>query len=156
MASDELKERWRFEHRRRGDTDTEWCNQGVEWRWQETAIPSVPFIGLGVVNRVDGEGGKWWSTKWIPSMCSLLKSEGGQWKGRGWERKGTTSQSYSKIISNQHHAITILKPFHNHTLYSTEDPRPLVTTSTTIMIVVQFTKISTLYPCVVISSPVGD
>jgi hypothetical protein len=43
-------------------------------------------------------------------------------------------------------------PFPNHTLYSWEDPRPLVTTSSAIMIVVHFAKVSALYPRVVISS----
>jgi hypothetical protein len=40
----------------------------------------------------------------------------------------------------------------NHTIKSKEDPRPLVTASTTIMIVIHFVKVSTLYPRVVISS----
>jgi hypothetical protein len=40
----------------------------------------------------------------------------------------------------------------HHTIYSKEDLRPLVTISTTVMIVVHFTKVSTLYPRVVISS----
>jgi hypothetical protein len=47
------------------------------------------------------------------------------------------------------------KPFHSHpkhTIKSKEDPRPLVTVSTTIMIVVHFTKVSALYPRVVIAS----
>jgi hypothetical protein len=43
-------------------------------------------------------------------------------------------------------------PFLNHTLYSREDPRPLVSTRSAIMIVVHFAKVSALYPRVVISS----
>jgi hypothetical protein len=44
-------------------------------------------------------------------------------------------------------------PYHTQTIYSREDPRPLMTVSSTIMIiVVHFTKVSTMYPCVVISS----
>jgi hypothetical protein len=46
--------------------------------------------------------------------------------------------------------------FPNHTLYSRDDPRPLVTASLAIMIVVHSADVSTLYPRVVISSPVGD
>jgi hypothetical protein len=40
----------------------------------------------------------------------------------------------------------------NHTNYSKEDPIPRVTTSSAIMIVVHFAKVSALYPRVVISS----
>jgi hypothetical protein len=47
---------------------------------------------------------------------------------------------------DQNHAIPI------HTILSRENPRPLVTASTAIMIVVDFAKVSTLYPRVVISS----
>jgi hypothetical protein len=43
----------------------------------------------------------------------------------------------------QHHKTI---PFLDHTLYSTEDPRPLVTASSAIMIVVHFAKVNTLYP----------
>jgi hypothetical protein len=56
----------------------------------------------------------------------------------------TVSQSYTKPYP------TI--PLPNHTLYSREDPRPLVTASSTIMVVVYSTEVSTLYPRVVISS----
>jgi hypothetical protein len=42
-------------------------------------------------------------------------------------------------------------PFPNHTLYSREDPRPLVITSSAIMIVVHSTEVSTLYLRIVIS-----
>jgi hypothetical protein len=45
--------------------------------------------------------------------------------------------------------------FPNHTLYSREDPRLLVTASSTIMIVVHFAKGSALYPRIVILSLVG-
>jgi hypothetical protein len=47
------------------------------------------------------------------------------------------------------------KPYHsqpNHTPYSREDPRPLVSTSLAIMIVVHLAKVSAMYPWVVISS----
>jgi hypothetical protein len=56
--------------------------------------------------------------------------------------------------STQLHHKPHPKPFHSqfHTLYSREDPRPLVTASSTIMIVVHFTKLSTMYPYKVISS----
>jgi hypothetical protein len=47
-------------------------------------------------------------------------------------------------------------PFPNHTLYSREDPKLLVTTSSAIMIVVHFAKVRALYPRVVISSPISD
>jgi hypothetical protein len=43
-------------------------------------------------------------------------------------------------------------PIHNHLVQSKEDPRPLVTISTTVMTVLHFAKISTLHPRVVISS----
>jgi hypothetical protein len=56
----------------------------------------------------------------------------------------TVPQSYTKPYP------TI--PFSNHTLYSREDPRPLVTASSAIMIVVHSIEVSTLYPRVVISS----
>jgi hypothetical protein len=56
----------------------------------------------------------------------------------------TVPQSYTKPYP------TI--PFSNHTLYSREDPRPLVTACSIIMIVVHSTEVSTLYPCIVISS----
>jgi hypothetical protein len=46
----------------------------------------------------------------------------------------TVSQSYSKPYP------TI--PFPNNTLYSREDPRLLVTTSSAIMIVIHFTKVA--------------
>jgi hypothetical protein len=45
------------------------------------------------------------------------------------------------------------KPSHSHPYHLVkEDPRPLVTASTTIMIVVHFANVSTRYPRVVISS----
>jgi hypothetical protein len=47
-------------------------------------------------------------------------------------------------------------PFPNHTLYSREDPTPLVTASSTIMIVVHFVNVSVLYPRLVILSPISD
>jgi hypothetical protein len=55
------------------------------------------------------------------------------------------------------HTKTIPKPcsslpFPNHTLYSREDSRPLVTASSVIKIVVRFAKLSALYPRIVISS----
>jgi hypothetical protein len=48
------------------------------------------------------------------------------------------SQSYIKPYPSH--------PLPNHTLYSREDPRPLVTASSAIMIVVHFAKDSALYP----------
>jgi hypothetical protein len=39
----------------------------------------------------------------------------------------------------------------HHTILLKEDPRPLVTVSTNVMIVVHFAKVSTLYPQLVIS-----
>jgi hypothetical protein len=59
----------------------------------------------------------------------------------------TVLQSYTKPYP------TI--PFPNHTLYNREDPRQLVTASSTIMMVVHSIEVSTLYPCVVISSLIG-
>jgi hypothetical protein len=65
----------------------------------------------------------------------------------------TASQSYT----NDH-----LNPIPCHsqhlfkTIYSREDPRPLVTASLAIMIVVHFAKVSALYPHVVISSLLGQ
>jgi hypothetical protein len=50
----------------------------------------------------------------------------------------TVPQSYTKPYS------TI--PFLNHTLYSRGDPRPLVTASSAIMIVIHFAKVTALYP----------
>jgi hypothetical protein len=41
-------------------------------------------------------------------------------------------------------------------IQSKEDPTPLVTSSSAIMIVVHFAKVSAPYPRIVISSPVGD
>jgi hypothetical protein len=46
-------------------------------------------------------------------------------------------------------------PFPNDTLYSREDHRPLVTASSTIMMIVHSAEVSTLYPRVVISSLTG-
>jgi hypothetical protein len=66
--------------------------------------------------------------------------------------KGTKDHTVPQSCTKPYPTIT----FPNHTLYSREDLRPLVTTSSTIMIVVHSTEVSTLYPHVVISSPVGD
>jgi hypothetical protein len=55
-------------------------------------------------------------------------------------------------ITQYHNAI----PFPNHTLYSRVNPRPLVTASSAIMIVIHFAKVSVMYPRVVISSSIGD
>jgi hypothetical protein len=57
---------------------------------------------------------------------------------------------YHKAIPKPYPTI----PFPNHTLYSREDPKPFVTASSAIMIVVHSTDVSTLYPRVVISSMV--
>jgi hypothetical protein len=43
-----------------------------------------------------------------------------------------------------------------HTLYSREDPILLITARSVFMIVVRFTKVSALYPRLVILSPIGD
>jgi hypothetical protein len=51
----------------------------------------------------------------------------------------------------QYHA----QPFHTQAIKSRDDPKPLVIASSTIMIVVYFAKVSTLYPHVVISSLYG-
>jgi hypothetical protein len=69
----------------------------------------------------------------------------------------TVSQSYTKIISISYHvtSITILKSFHPHTLYSREDPRLLVTVSTTVITVIHYVKVYVMYPQVVISSLCG-
>jgi hypothetical protein len=56
----------------------------------------------------------------------------------------TVPQSYTEPY------LTI--PFPNHTLYFRENPRPLVTASSAITIVVHSAEVSTLYPRVVISS----
>jgi hypothetical protein len=50
--------------------------------------PIGAFYRPGGGNRVDKEGGKRWSAKWIPSMRALLEYEAEQWKRRGFERKG--------------------------------------------------------------------
>jgi hypothetical protein len=62
----------------------------------------------------------------------------------------TVPQCYIKSCA------TIPFPNHTITMYSREDPKPLVSASSTIMIVIHFAKVSTLYPQEVISSPVGD
>jgi hypothetical protein len=49
---------------------------------------------------------------------------------------------YHKAIPKPYPTI----PFPNHTIYSREDPRPLLTASSAIMIVVDFAKVSALYP----------
>jgi hypothetical protein len=66
--------------------------------------------------------------------------------------KGSQRTQRAQMITQYHKAI----PFLNHTLYSMDDPRPLVNASSSIMVVVHFIKVSNLYPRVVILSPVGD
>jgi hypothetical protein len=66
---------------------------------------------------------------------------------KGWQRAQRIIQNH-KAIPKSYPTI----PFLNHTLYCREDPRLIVTTSSTIMIVVHFAKVSTLYPRVVILS----
>jgi hypothetical protein len=66
--------------------------------------------------------------------------------------KGTKDHTVPQSYTDPYPTI----PFLNHTLHSREDPRLLITTSLAIMIVVHSTEVSTLYPCVVISSPVSD
>jgi hypothetical protein len=58
---------------------------------------------------------------------------------------------YHKVVPKPYPTI----PFSNHTLYSREDPRPLVIAISAIMIVVHSIEVSTLYPRVVISSLLG-
>jgi hypothetical protein len=81
-------------------------------------------------------------TKWSQSL--IHKDAQRVTKGT---KDHTIPQSYTKPYP------TI--PLPNHTLYSREDPRPLVITSSTIMTVVHSAEVSTLYQCVVISLPVG-
>jgi hypothetical protein len=61
----------------------------------------------------------------------------------------------SQRITQYHKAIPKLYPFPNHTLYSREDPRPIITTRSAIMMVVHSAVVNTLYPSVVISSLCG-
>jgi hypothetical protein len=86
-----------------------------------------------------------------------------------WKFKAGTNQiSWIKIPQSmiqkgvtRDHMIPyelLQKPFQlfhsqNHTIYSWEDPKPLVTASLAIMIVVHFAKVSTQHPRIVISSP---
>jgi hypothetical protein len=64
------------------------------------------------------------------------------------DRKGTKDHMVPESYTEPYLAI----PFPNHTLYSREDHRPLVTTNSAIMIAIHSTDISTMYPRVVISS----
>jgi hypothetical protein len=64
------------------------------------------------------------------------------------DTKGTKDHTIPQSYTEPYTTI----PFPNSTIYSREDPRPLVTTSSAIMIVVHSTDVSTLYPRVVISS----
>jgi hypothetical protein len=66
---------------------------------------------------------------------------------KGHKGSHSTTKLYQTISNHP-----IPKPY----LYSREDPRPLVTASSAIMIVIHSAKVSTLHPRVVISSPVGD
>jgi hypothetical protein len=73
--------------------------------------------------------------------------------------KGSQRTQRAQRIIEYHRAMpkpypTI--PFPNHTLYSREDSRPLVTAYSTIMIVVYYAMVSALYPRVVISSSISD
>jgi hypothetical protein len=79
-------------------------------------------------------------TKW--SQCLIHKGAQRVTKGT---KDHTVPQRYTKPYP------TI--PFPNHTLYSNEDPRPLVTASSATMIVVHSVEVSILYPRVIISSP---
>jgi hypothetical protein len=62
--------------------------------------------------------------------------------------KGTKDHTVPQSYTEPYPTI----PFPNHTLYSREDPRSLVTASSTIMIVAHSAEVSTLYPRIVISS----
>jgi hypothetical protein len=66
--------------------------------------------------------------------------------------KGTKDHTIPQSCTKPYPTI----PFPNHTLYSREDPRPLVTTSLVIMIVIHSIEVSTMYPRVVISSSISD
>jgi hypothetical protein len=66
------------------------------------------------------------------------------WSTKGFYRSYDSTQASPKPSHSHSHP--------NHTIWSKEDPRPLVTVSTVVMIVVHFTKVSALYPWVVISS----
>jgi hypothetical protein len=67
--------------------------------------------------------------------------------------KGTKDHTVPQSCTKPYPTII---PFPNHTLYSREDPRLLVPASSAIMIVVHSADVSTIYPRVVFSSPVGD
>jgi hypothetical protein len=73
-------------------------------------------------------------------------------KGAQRVTKGTNDHTVPQSYTKPYPTI----PFPKHTLYSREDPRPLVTASSVIMIVIHSIEISILYPHIVISSPVGD
>jgi hypothetical protein len=64
------------------------------------------------------------------------------------DTKGTKDHTVSQSYTEPYPTI----PLPNHTLYSREDPRPLVTVSLAIMIVVHSAEVSTMYPRVVILS----
>jgi hypothetical protein len=66
--------------------------------------------------------------------------------------KGTKDHTVPQSYTEPYPAIL----FPNRTHYSREDPRPLVTASSAIMIVVHSVEVSTMYPRIVILSPVGD
>jgi hypothetical protein len=69
-----------------------------------------------------------------------------------WSIKGHKGSHGSNKLHQNH-----VQPFHSqlHILYSREDPRPLITASSTIMIFVHFAKVSARYPCILISSLVA-
>jgi hypothetical protein len=64
------------------------------------------------------------------------------------DTKGTKDHTVPQSYTEPYPTI----PFPNHTLYSREDPKLHVITSSSIMIVVHSTEVSSIYPCVVISS----
>jgi hypothetical protein len=82
------------------------------------------------------------STKW--SQTLIHKGAQKVTKNTKGTKDHTVPQSYTEPYP--------IVPFPNHTLYSREDPRPLVTASSAIMIVVHSVEISTLYSSIVISS----
>jgi hypothetical protein len=73
-------------------------------------------------------------------------------KGAQRVTKGTKDYTVPQSYTEPYPAI----PLPNHTLYSRENLIPLVTARLAIVIVAHAAKVSTLYPCVVISSPIGD
>jgi hypothetical protein len=70
----------------------------------------------------------------------------------------TEGKGYSPTEDKDHHQVSHSHQNQSHPIpiKLKEDPRPLVTASSAIMIVVHSTEVSTLYPQVVISSPFSN